>query len=97
MQFNEVKIALAVSAALASIGAQAQESVRTEEVRVTASRVEQELMDVPMSVSVVTAQEIEQGSGKTVADFLDDIPGVEVQNDGSQEKTQPTLRHKPDR
>ena len=58
MQFNEVKIALAVSAALASIGAQAQESVRTEEVRVTASRVEQELMDVPMSVSVVTAQEI---------------------------------------
>ena len=84
MQFNEVKIALAVSAALASIGAQAQESVRTEEVRVTASRVEQELMDVPMSVSVVTAQEIEQGSGKTVADFLDDIPGVEVQNDGSQ-------------
>ena len=84
MQFNEVKIALAVSAALASIGTQAQESVTTEEVRVTASRVEQELMDVPMSVSVVTAQEIEQGSGKTVADFLDDIPGVEVQNDGSQ-------------
>ena len=81
---EKVKIALAVSAALASIGAQAQESVRTEEVRVTASRVEQELMDVPMSVSVVTAQEIEQGSGKTVADFLDDIPGVEVQNDGSQ-------------
>lgn len=73
-------VALALSAGTVS----AEDVLQTETVHVTASRVEQELMDVPMSVSVVTQEDIEQSSGKTIADFLDDIPGVEVQNDGSQ-------------
>lgn len=68
-------VALALSAGTVS----AEDVLQTETVHVTASRVEQELMDVPMSVSVVTQEDIEQSSGKTIADFLDDIPGVEVQ------------------
>lgn len=84
MQLNEVKIALAVSAALASIGAQAQESVRTEEVRVTASRVERELMDVNMSVSVITQEQIQRSTARTVGELLEMIPGVRINNDGSQ-------------
>lgn len=73
-------IALALSAGVVS----AEGVVQTETVHVTASRVEQELLDVPMSVSVMTSEDIERESGKTVADYLDSIPGVEVQNDGSQ-------------
>lgn len=73
-------IALALSAGVVS----AEDVVQTETVHVTASRVEQELMDVPMSVSVMTSEDIERESGKTIADYLDSIPGVEVQNDGSQ-------------
>lgn len=81
--------ALAVSAAAAALSglpsvASAEESIRTEAVQVTASRVERELLDVPMSVSVVTQEDLERETGKTVADFLDEIPGVEVMNDGSQ-------------
>lgn len=67
-----------------SLSAQAQETLRTEEVRVTASRVEQELLDVPMSVSVMTKEQIERSSAKTVGDLLKNVPGVRVMNDGSQ-------------
>lgn len=73
-------IALALSAGVVS----AEDVVQTETVHVTASRVEQELLDVPMSVSVMTSEDFERESGKTIADYLDSIPGVEVQNDGSQ-------------
>ncbi len=52
--------------------------VRTQEVVVTATKTERELLDVPASMSVVNSDEIfEQGSG-TVADALRDVPGVEV-------------------
>lgn len=81
-----IRTAAAVSAALAAMNAAADtsERVTTDTVRVTASRVEQELLDVPMSVSVVGAEEIERSSAQTVADLLKDVPGVQVMNDGSQ-------------
>ena len=53
--------AAAVFAALAassSAAVAAEETVSTETVKVTAARVEQELMDVNMSVSVITADDI---------------------------------------
>ena len=77
-------VAAAVTLALSAGAVSAEDVVQTETVHVTASRVEQELLDVPMSVSVMTSEDIERESGKTVADYLDSIPGVEVQNDGSQ-------------
>lgn len=83
-----LRTAAAVSSALAALyafapAAHAEEALTTETVRVTASRVEQELMDVPMSVSVLTAEDIERSSAQTVGDLLKDIPGVKVMNDGS--------------
>lgn len=62
----------------------AAESTKTSEVTVTASRVEQDLMDVPMSVSVITAEDIKNSSARTVGELLEDVPGVQVMNDGSQ-------------
>lgn len=86
MQKKMLKTAAAVSAALAALssGACAEEALTTETVHVTASRVEQELLDVPMSVSVITQKDIERSNAQTVGDLLKDVPGVRVMNDGSQ-------------
>lgn len=86
MSLKPTLTAAAVAAALSGMALPsfAQEAVKTEQVKVTASRVEQELLDVPMSVSVITQKQIEQSGAKTVGDLLEDIPGVEIKNDGGQ-------------
>lgn len=87
--YKMLQTAAAVSAAVASfaafsVPACAEDTMTTETVHVTASRVEQELMDVPMSVSVVTQKDIEHSSAQTVGDLLKNVPGVRIMNDGSQ-------------
>ena len=78
--------AVAVLAAVSSLAlqVQAQETVELDEVKVTAGRVEQELMDVNMSVSVITQEEIRRSSARNVGELLEDIPGVRINNDGGQ-------------
>ena len=78
--------AVAVLAAFSGLAlqVQAQETVELDEVKVTASRVEQELMDVNMSVSVITQEEIRRSSARNVGELLEDIPGVRINNDGGQ-------------
>lgn len=78
--------AVAVLAAFSSLAlqVQAQETVELDEVKVTAGRVEQELMDVNMSVSVITQEEIRRSSARNVGELLEDIPGVRINNDGGQ-------------
>lgn len=79
--------AAAVFAALAASSPAAvasEETVSTETVKVTAARVEQELMDVNMSVSVITADDIARSNARTVGELLKDIPGVQINNDGGQ-------------
>lgn len=88
MKYSNLTLtATAVTAALAvGTTAQAQDAdtVTTENVKVTASRVEQELMDVNMSVSVITAEDIAKSDARTVGDLLKDVPGVRINNDGGQ-------------
>ena len=69
--------AVAVLAAFSGLAlqVQAQETVELDEVKVTAGRVEQELMDVNMSVSVITQEEIRRSSARNVGELLEDIPG----------------------
>lgn len=78
--------AVAVLAAFSGLAlqVQAQETVELDEVKVTAGRVEQELMDVNMSVSVITQEEIHRSSARNVGELLEDIPGVRINNDGGQ-------------
>lgn len=59
------------------------DEVQADTVHVSATRVEKELLDVPMSVSVVTKDQIEKSPASTVADLLKDVPGVQVQSSGS--------------
>lgn len=79
--------AAAVFAALAassSAAVAAEETVSAETVKVTAARVEQEIQEVPMSLSVVTEEDVKHANAKTISDLLQDIPGVQVTNAGSQ-------------
>ena len=79
--------AAAVFAALAassSAAVAAEETVSAETVKVTAARVEQEIQEVPMSLSVVTEDDVKHANAKTISDLLQDIPGVQVTNAGSQ-------------
>ncbi|MBE6401650.1 MAG: TonB-dependent receptor [Verrucomicrobia bacterium] len=61
----------------------AQKAITGKAVRVTAAKHEMEMADVPMSVAVVSGDEITKSSAATVADLLDDVPGVQVEANGT--------------
>ena len=82
--WTKLPLVVAIAGAFVSPLSQAEESVTTDDVLVTAARVERELMDVNMSMSVITQKEIENNGAQTIADLLKDMPGVEVTTDGSQ-------------
>ena len=64
--------------------AHAEDAVKAGDVYVTATRVEKELQQVPMSVTVMTAEDVRRSGARTVGELLEDVPGVQIQNDGSQ-------------
>ncbi len=86
LSFKKTSLAIAVVLSLPLISAQAAENYKAQDVVVTASRVEQQLADVNMSVSVITSEDIAELSGaKTIADLLESkVPGIQVKNDGGQ-------------
>lgn len=59
-------------------------ALTAEEVVVSATRVDKELLDVPMSVSVITKDEIEKSPARTVGELLQDVPGVRLHKSGGQ-------------
>ncbi len=86
LSFKKTSLAIAVALSLPLISAQAAENYKAQDVVVTASRIEQQLADVNMSVSVITSEDIAEMSGaKTIADLLESkVPGIQVKNDGGQ-------------
>ena len=84
MKANKTLMAGALAAALFTIGAQAAETVQTEDVKVTATRVEKDLADVNMSVTVITAEDIKRSTARNIGELLQDVPGVEINPDGGQ-------------
>lgn len=80
--FEKTLLASAIVAAFAP--AVLAEELQTQSVKVTASRVERELMDVNMSVSVITAEDIKRQGARTVGEILQNVPGVRINNDGGQ-------------
>ncbi|MGN1282187.1 MAG: TonB-dependent receptor plug domain-containing protein [Succinivibrio sp.] len=76
------KIALALAAVLAANLSYASD-VTTNGIEVTATRVQRDLLEVPVSVTVVDEKEISKKPVSTIGDLLKDA-GVSVNNDGSQ-------------
>ncbi|MBQ8664229.1 MAG: TonB-dependent receptor, partial [Mailhella sp.] len=62
----------------------AAETVKAGDVYVTATRVEKELEQVPMSVTVMTADDVKNSGARTVGELLQDVPGVQINNSGGQ-------------
>lgn len=80
-----VKTALCCSLAamlLAAPEVKAEDDLQAQEVKVTATRTERYLAEVPMSVGVVTAEDQQRNPQTSVAEMLANIPGVTVM-DGS--------------
>lgn len=78
------KIFLAVATLLNSSSVVLAENLKTADIEVTATLVERDLSDVPMSVGVVSEKDIKTSGAQTIGDLLKDIPGVNLNNDGSQ-------------
>ncbi|QTA92039.1 TonB-dependent receptor [Desulfonema magnum] len=67
----------------ALIRAQDSESekiVELEEIVVTSTRTEHQVMDTPSNINVLTTKDIEAMDAKTMADVLDKLPGAYVSN-----------------
>ena len=79
---RKTKLALACTLILTSALSTAYaEEVKTKGIEVTATRVERDLLQVPVSVSVVSEKQIKKSGASTIGDLLKDVPGVEVNND----------------
>ena len=83
--FQVRKLALAVASAMLTVTSATVMAQNTEEsvhqlqsVVVTAAGHEQDILDAPASISVVTREELEKKSYRDVIDAVKDIPGVYV-------------------
>lgn len=72
--------------------AQEENHIKTTAVKVTATKVEKELLEVPSSVSIVTEEDIKKSSARTVGELLQDVPGVQISNSGGQGLKRISLR-----
>jgi len=80
-KFRNVQVAGAVAAALVSHSAWAQEkpeATNLEEVVVTAQKVSQSLVDVPLSISVLGANDLEKSQALNIQDFVKMVPGLQL-------------------
>jgi hemoglobin/transferrin/lactoferrin receptor protein len=60
-----------------------EKKLHSDEVLVTATRSEKVAKEVPMTLSVVTQDEITRKGSSSVADLLRDVPGVQITSTGS--------------
>jgi len=78
--FKLVGVAAAVAAALGTTSAWAQEPEATnlDEVIVTAQKVEQSVIDVPLSISVLGSDDLEKTQSLNMQDYVKLVPGLQL-------------------
>lgn len=90
------RAALAASAAAAALlsatAASAQAPVSVDELIVTAQKREENLQDVPISISVVNAEGLQQRGAAQLSDYAAFIPGLQVDSLGSPGRSIISLR-----
>lgn len=88
-------IAGSVLAFAAAMPAQAQENTAVEtenEIVVTAQKRVQNVQDVPISISVVGGEQMQESGGSQLADYAAYVPGLQVDNAGSPGRSTLSLR-----
>jgi hemoglobin/transferrin/lactoferrin receptor protein len=73
---------LAAALLLAGASPAAAQTEELKSVTVTSTRLERGLSEIPLSVGVKTGEDIKRLPGLNLADYLADIPGVEVHDGG---------------
>src|SRR5262245_43037976 len=78
--FKFVGVAAAVAAALgtSSAWAQDQEATNLDEVIVTAQKVAQSVIDVPLSISVLGTDDLEKTQSLNMQDYVKLVPGLQL-------------------
>jgi iron complex outermembrane recepter protein len=77
-------VALALGTAHAQdTNASAKKDADLEEIIVTANKREEKLQDIGAGISVVTDKRLDQLAANSLADFLQDVPGVNLQSFGA--------------
>lgn len=71
---------------ISSVFAQGEDTFMLEEITVTADKREENVQKVPLSVSVVSAEEITEKSYKSIDDMLQNVPGLQIQGTGTDAK-----------
>jgi vitamin B12 transporter len=80
---KRIVLAAALWVVVMPTGAQAQQAnIKLEEVVVTATKTEKELRDVTQSVSVITGDEIRKSGATSVAEAVQNVVGVTVNDNG---------------
>lgn len=68
---------------VSSVFAQDEDVFTLEEIKVTADKREENVQDVPLSVSVVSADEITGKAYKSIDEMLENVPGLQIQGAGT--------------
>ena len=77
-------VSVGAAVAMATSGAALAQDAALEEITVTAQKREQSALDVPITVDVFTATDIEQTGALTLRDIRDFIPGFEIGSNPTQ-------------
>ena len=88
-------IAASIAALTAATSAQAQEAAAVEtsgEIVVTAQKRVQNVQDVPISIAVVSGEELQEQGSASLVDYAGYVPGMNVSNSGTPGQTTITLR-----
>ncbi|HAR96482.1 MAG TPA: hypothetical protein DCR97_11045 [Deltaproteobacteria bacterium] len=80
MKFSLICLTFLLFAAAAGPAISGEPPYRLDDIVVTASRVESPLSEAPANVTVITAQDIEETGAQTIADVVQQEPGVFTQN-----------------
>lgn len=80
-------LATAIAVALSSPAVQAQEKRVIEEVVVTATKREESLQDVPIAVSALTGEQLDEIGITNMADYVIELPGVTAGGSGPGQNT----------
>ena len=70
----------------------AQGAQLLEEIVVTARRREENLADIPVSITAITANELEEGNILDMFDLFDSTPGIEWQQAQDRQGSRPSMR-----
>jgi hemoglobin/transferrin/lactoferrin receptor protein len=60
-----------------------EDAEKTKTLKVTATKTERELKEIPMTVNVITAEDIEKSAASSVTELLAEIPGITYEDNGA--------------